>query len=148
MTIPDYGVVTSNAIEVTLYFGDVVITGATTICEGAIIALTPNVIGTEYNYQWFKNGSILSGMTTSVLAADSEGDYYVVITGNGCNAQSNTLQIEKATITVNSANPAEDIILPGQTKHIGITTDAIMPVDGWSTHLRRLLQLKMGNIKL
>ncbi|MNK10933.1 hypothetical protein D3C87_289660 [compost metagenome] len=131
VTIPDYGVVTSNAIEITLSFGNVVITGGTTICEGAIVALTSNITGATYSYQWFKNGAVLPAIITSTLAADSEGDYYVVVTGNGCTAQSNTIHIEKATIVVNSTNPAEDLILPGQTKTLTVTTDAILPVYDW-----------------
>lgn len=131
VTIPDFGVVTSNAIEVKLSFGDVIITGATLICEGAIVALTSNMTGSEYDYQWYKNGVALPAITTPTLAADSEGDYYLIVTNGNCSDQSNTIHIDKAIINVNSVSPVLDLILPGQTKTLTVTTDAVLPQYKW-----------------
>ena len=131
VTIPDFGVVTSNAIEVKLSFGDVTITGATLICEGAIVALTSNITGNDYDYQWYKNGAALPAITTPTLAADSEGDYYLTVTNGNCSDQSNTIHIDKAVINVSSVSPVLDLILPGQTKTLTVTTDAVLPQYKW-----------------
>ncbi len=61
ITVPDYGVVTSNAVAVNLSAGNVVISGPVTICEGAIAALTSSVTNVAYTYQWYKDGDFASG---------------------------------------------------------------------------------------
>jgi len=131
ITIPDFGVVTSNAVTVNLSVGNVVISGPTSICEGAIAALTSNINNPAYTYQWYKGGMLLPAITTGTLAADEAGDYYLRITAGGCTSQSNTIHIDIEFITVSSANAATDVILPGQTKVLTVTTDALGPQFVW-----------------
>ena len=48
-----------------------------------------------------------------------------------CTSESNTLALQTATIIINSTNPVTDIILPGQTRNISVTTDAVTPAYAW-----------------
>jgi len=132
VTIPDFGVVTSNAIVVNLSVGNVIISGQNSICEGAITPLTSSINDAAYMYQWYKGGVLLPAITTGTLAADDAGDYYLKVTGGGCTSQSNTIHIDIEYITVSSTNPATDVILPGQTKPLTVTTDALGPQYVWS----------------
>ena len=68
-------------------------------------SITPSVPSTlyttvspvgSYTYQWFRNGALMPGVTTSSLPmnVDLFGDYYVIATGiNGCSALSNRVNI-------------------------------------------------------
>lgn len=55
-------------------------TTRTTLCpsEQATITTSPDLSGT-YNYNWYKDGSLLSGETTATLTASSPGSYYAYI---------------------------------------------------------------------
>lgn len=131
VTLPDYGVLTSNAVTVNLAVANATITGPTTICEGAIAALTSSVTDASYTYQWYKDGVFLPAITTPTLAADEAGDYYVKITSGSCVTQSNTIHVTVIGITISSANPATDVIIPGQTKTLTVTTSAAGPQYVW-----------------
>ncbi len=52
-----------------------------------------------FNYQWFKDGVLLSGANQQTLALTSNGSYYVMVTGsNGCSSRSATSNIVNLTI--------------------------------------------------
>jgi hypothetical protein len=131
VTLPDYGVLTSNAVVINLGIGNATITGPTSICEGAIAALTSSVTDASFTYQWYKDGVLIPAITTPTLAADAAGDYYVKITKGGCTAQSNTIHVTVIGITISSTNPATDVIIPGQTKTLTVTTSAAGPQYAW-----------------
>ena len=131
VSLPDYGEVTSNALTVNLSVGNVVISGPTSICEGAIAPLTSNITNAAYTYAWYKDNNLLPAITTATLAADDAGDYYLRITNGNCTIQSNTIHIDIEDITISSANPASDVILPGQSKTLTVTTDAVGPTYVW-----------------
>ena len=81
----------------------------TTFCIGGSVILNANT-GAGYNYQWKKNGILISGSTLSSYTANTTGVYSVQITdANGC---SNTSIGE--TVTVNS-NPVAIIGNIGST---------------------------------
>jgi len=63
------------------------------ICEGTTIQLTTS----EKNgcsYQWYMDNTPLAGENSFELAVEEEGDYYVIVTKNGCESASVTLEIE------------------------------------------------------
>jgi hypothetical protein len=70
--------------------------GSTTTCQGSSITLTANT-GTGYSWQWYLNGSPISGATASTYAASTAGNYQVMVTVNGCSSIST-----QTTITVNN----------------------------------------------
>ncbi|MFD2601561.1 T9SS type B sorting domain-containing protein [Flavobacterium suzhouense] len=131
VTMPGYGELESNAVTVNLGVANATISGPTSICEGAIAALTSNVTDASFIYQWYKDGILIPAITTSTLAADAAGDYYLRITSGTCTTQSNTIHVSVTGITVSSTNPATDVIIPGQTKTLTVTTSANGPQYAW-----------------
>lgn len=131
VTLPDYGVLTSNAVAVNLAVANTTISGPTTICEGGIAALTSAVTDAAYTYEWYKDGVVIPSITTPTLAADAAGDYYLKITKGSCTTQSNTIHVSLISITVSSSNPVTDVIIPNQPKTLTVTTSAGGPQYVW-----------------
>lgn len=60
--------------------------GSPTICYGTNQTLTANA-GTGFTYQWFKNGTFISGGSSNLFVASSTGSYTVKVTNpQGCTA--------------------------------------------------------------
>ncbi|MBS1773220.1 MAG: hypothetical protein JST82_10180 [Bacteroidetes bacterium] len=62
------------------------VTGSTVLCSGSSVTLTadPTSGGSgTYTYQWSRNGTPITGATSSVYVATTGGDYTVTITGTG-----------------------------------------------------------------
>lgn len=79
---------------------------ATTFCQGNSVLINANT-GSGLNYQWRKDGTNISGATSSSYTASVAGVYKVVITNsNGCIDSSNAV-----TVIVNSLPGAS--ITPG-----------------------------------
>lgn len=131
VTLPDYGVLTSNAVAVGLGIPNVTISGPTSICQGGIAALTSSITDASLTYEWYKDGVLIPAITTPTLAADAAGDYYLKISSGSCNKQSNTIHITVTGITVSSSNPTTDVIIPGQPKTLTVTTSAAGPQYVW-----------------
>jgi hypothetical protein len=101
---------TSASVSVTI---DVIPTitltsvGNTTFCDGASVNLEATIV-TGLTYQWYLDGTAISGATTSDLTATASGNYTVeVTTSNGCTATSTgiTVTVEPlpAVVTLNSS---------------------------------------------
>lgn len=66
--------------------------------------------------QWYKNGVLLSGETQASLTIQGSGDYYTIVTDNGCSATSNTIGVVNGIKQIQSdgaeiylyPNPATD----------------------------------------
>lgn len=59
--------------------------GTATICANDSLKLSANQ-GTGYDYQWVRNGIIITGATDSVFFAKTPGYYAVVVADNNCSA--------------------------------------------------------------
>ncbi len=81
---------------------------ATTFCQGQSVNLT-TIIGTGYNYQWYKDNNTISGATSSSYNATQSGNYTVSITLGGNSATS-----DPVTVTV-TAPPTATITPAGPT---------------------------------
>ncbi len=129
--IPVLGTVTSDVLSVNLALAPVVISNVNALCEGSSTVITSNTTAPEYSYQWYFNGNPISGATTASYTANQEGNYYLSITSGSCNKQSNIINLALGNITATATVPVNAIIVPGQTKPLTITTDAINPEFEW-----------------
>jgi hypothetical protein len=70
--------------------------GATTFCSGQNVVLS---VPAGNTYQWYRDGNILSGSTSSTYTASSSGSYTAVVSSAGCSITTNPV-----VVTVNSAS--------------------------------------------
>ncbi len=82
--------------------------GATTFCSGSSVSLNAST-GTGYTYVWKRNGTTISGATSSSYSATLAGSYTVVVSNGGCSTTSSA-----TTVAVNAA-PAATITAGGST---------------------------------
>ncbi len=80
--------------------------GSTTFCSGSV-TLNANS-GTGLTYQWRRDGTWITGATSSSYAASTSGMYSVIVTSNGCSTTSALVQVTAnaaptATITAGGA---------------------------------------------
>jgi uncharacterized protein YpmS len=131
VTLPDFAPVVSNAIDIKLSPENTTISSSGALCEGSSVTLTSSITNSAYTYQWFKNDQPIPGATTYNHTADSEGNYYLIISQSGCTRQSNTISLTIGQISIASTSPATDILLPGENKTFTVTTDAADPQFSW-----------------
>lgn len=82
--------------------------GATTFCEGQSVVLE-TIRGIGYTYQWYRDGTLISGATNADYTASISGSYTVSITLGPNNAIS-----DPVSVTVNPA-PVATILSPSST---------------------------------
>lgn len=131
ITIPDFGVVTSNALDVNLAIENAVISSGGSLCENGTVLLSSNITNPAYAYQWFKNDIAIAGAVSNTYTASAEGNYHLVITSGACTRQSNTLALQIATFNITTTTPSLDILIPGEQKTLSISTDAVTPQFAW-----------------
>ena len=98
-----------------------------TVCKGTSGKFIVECSGNANTYQWYKNGSPITGETTTTLRFPSalptdEGQYHLVATG-GCGAPAVT---DIVTITVPPKpdiveQPQPTVVCPNETIHLSIT---------------------------
>jgi hypothetical protein len=83
--------------------------GATTFCSGGSVMLSSNS-GTGFTYVWKKNGTAITGATSSTYSATISGTYNVQVSNsNGCSSTSTSV-----TVTVNPS-PTATLTASGAT---------------------------------
>lgn len=101
---------------------------------GATVQLTVAASGTQpFNYQWYRNGSILGGPIGSTLSipnvqTSDAGSYYVVVTNAAGNATSNV-----ASLTVNEpvsflSHPVDQTVVEGGSGGFAVTARGTGPL--------------------
>ncbi len=102
---------TSSAVSVTVGTAPsatITAGGSTNFCSGASVTLSANT-GSGLTYQWRRNGTAITGGTSSTYAATQAGTYTVVVTSGGCSTTS-----AGTTVTVNAA-PTASVTANGAT---------------------------------
>lgn len=110
----------------------------TALCAGQTETLNVEMPDGSANYQWYKDGAIISGATgTSYVVNGStpgfEGDYEVEISGSGiCTERSSAVTMTNAAgFIVTRNNDANVVVLPTQPETLSVTTDATTPSFEW-----------------
>jgi hypothetical protein len=67
----------------------------TTFCQNGSVVLNAST-GSGYTYEWYKDGNLINGSTTSFYTANQSGSYTVKVINGSCNATSSA-----TTVTVN-----------------------------------------------
>lgn len=69
---------------------NVIVGGATTICQGTNVTLTSSAFTGN---QWYKNGASISGQNATTFSVTETGFYKTIVSGGGCSIQSDSVQI-------------------------------------------------------
>ncbi len=77
--------------------------GTVSFCQGQSAMLIASS-GTGYSYQWMEGVGILNGKTAQTLSVTTPGNYFVMITQNGCPKKSNTVQVKVNPLPVVSVS--------------------------------------------
>ncbi len=85
--------------------------GATTLCTGGSVTLTAASATTGATYQWFLNGTAITGATSATYTANTAGAYTVEATANGCPSAASTA----TAVTVNAAAATPTVTAGGAT---------------------------------
>lgn len=104
---------------------------STVLCPSNGLLLSSAIASSGYTYQWYKDAVAISGGTSSTYTATTEGSYYAIASNTECNITSNTLTLTAQAINVSLDSGAEINLLPGQTKTINCTTNAVGPSYIW-----------------
>jgi hypothetical protein len=77
---------------------------ATTFCKGGNVILN-SPIGSNYTYQWKKNGTDITGATTFNYNASLDGDYQVMVSYPGCTTLSAPTKVSVNTSLISRITP-------------------------------------------
>jgi ligand-binding sensor domain-containing protein len=107
--------------------------GNTLAYAPATVALLANT-GTDYTYQWYRDGVVIAGATSLSYAADKSGSFAVLVTGpNGCSATASAVSVRiEILLAVDPAiNPTDWHLTPNpveRTCTVSVGTGLTEPV--------------------
>ncbi len=113
---------TSETVSLTVNIPPAIVTEpqSQTVCEGDPFLFTVNATGTDLTYQWFHNGTAITGATEATLTAPATladaGTYWVVVSGVCPPA----VQSQNVTLVVNelpsiTQDPQDQVVCLDQT---------------------------------
>ncbi|GAA4212602.1 hypothetical protein GCM10022289_43680 [Pedobacter jeongneungensis] len=93
---------------------------STTFCSGSSVILSSSTTGTPspVSYQWYRNGVLISGATSSAYTASTSGSYTVVANSSTCTSDMSNA----VTVTVNNLPSDFNITATGSLCTGGSTT--------------------------
>lgn len=83
-----------------------------------------SVSGSYSSYQWYRNGAVIDGATSTTHTADRDGFYAVVVSDNiGCNATSNVYHLSSLGLNSIATNGGNILIYPNPATEL-VNVDA------------------------
>tara|TARA_R110000823_G_scaffold315691_1_gene450160 strand:+ start:156583 stop:161193 length:4611 start_codon:yes stop_codon:yes gene_type:complete len=133
MNIQDFGVIQSNEIDVNLDLNTPLqITSNGLLCENdPQVVINSNIVNSAYSYSWYKNGSLIETSNQTSITVTTEGSYSLTIDTGNCTKESNTLIIEESSITLETEMPLTNVLIPGDSHTLSVTTNALQPAYQW-----------------
>ncbi len=104
---------------------------ATTFCPSTGLLLSSMIASSGYTYQWYRNNVLIAGATNATYTATQEGSYSLVASNTECIINSNVLVLTENTFTLSLDSGTEINLLPGQTKILTCSTNAVNPTYTW-----------------
>lgn len=117
-----------------------IVTGGSTFTitpnGGTVCSSSPIVLSTTpgYNYQWFKDGNLITGATSYTLTITQPGTYKVQVNQGGCSSTSADVVFTASDFNFSIDAllvPKTNFISQGDTIIITATTDAASPSFEW-----------------
>lgn len=131
VTVPTFAPFESNAISIALQIPTPVLSAVGSLCGTNTVQLNSSVTNSVFTYKWFRNNTLITGATQPSYTTNQPGNYHLVVSLGACSSTSNTLNLEQNSITASLNLPAVSIIIPGETKTITATTNAVNPSFEW-----------------
>jgi hypothetical protein len=103
----------------------------TNFCPSSPTTLSVNP---GYGYQWFKDNVLIPGATSNTYQTNQAGTFHVLINQGGCSSNSSSITLNPQSFNASIdllELPQVNIIIPGETKVITVTTDATTPTYEW-----------------
>ncbi len=131
VTIPTFAPIESNAISINLQIQTPVITAVGTLCGTNSVQLNSSVTNPVFTYKWYKNNTLITGASSPSYSTNQAGNYHLVVSYGSCSVTSNSINLQQNSITATLNIPTTAIIIPGETKVLTVTTNAVNPSFQW-----------------
>ena len=131
ITIPTFSPIESNAISIALQIQTPVLTAVGTLCGTSSVQLNSSVTNVVFTYKWYKNNTLITGASSPSYSTNQAGNYHLVVSYGSCSVTSNTINLEQNSISATLNVPTTAIIIPGETKVLTVTTNAVNPSFQW-----------------
>jgi hypothetical protein len=106
--------------------GSISVSGSELLCEGEPIVLTAPA-GT--NYQWIKDGEVISGATSATYSPETPGDYSVTINSGECPTAAVTINpapVATVTADANTISSGESVTI---SAYVPSTVEYYIPLE-------------------
>lgn len=107
------------------------------ICKGDTFTIQASIQNPQYTYKWYRNDQLVKqGVGESSFSTTEEGTYFLdlVVPNTQCEERTNAIEVKyrenfKVNVAVNDGSG--ELLLPGETKELKVTTTAENPTYQW-----------------
>lgn len=94
-----------------------------TICSGSTLTLTATSNGAT-SYQWYRNGTLLSGATNTTYVANQAGSYSVTVSNGSCSTSIDTSVVNEDPLPTGTITPGSATICLGSSQVLSVSGGA------------------------